>query len=158
MNKTVIVFMLSCMLVLTACGKTNEKNNADTGTNQIENNTAKDSAGNSSKEGKSPDSSTVESITDIVEYYKNKGMAAEITTDKYAEIIGAKEGVGVKINGQSVEIYEFNPTSDALKAVKETNVLLERKAITNDNFVLIAYADNEEIAEIQNMFKSLNTK
>ena len=88
-------------------------------------------------------------------------MPAEITTDKYAEIIGAKDGAGVKINGQSVEIYEFNPTSDALKAVKETNVLLERKAITNGNFVLIAYAeneDNEDIAKIKNMFKSLNTK
>ena len=55
MNKTVILFMLSCMLVLTACGNANEKNNADTGTNQTENNNGTDSAGNSSKEEQSPD-------------------------------------------------------------------------------------------------------
>ena len=55
----------------------------------------------------------------------------------------------------------FSTSVKTLKALKETNVLLERKAITNGNFVLIAYAeneDNEDIAEIQNMFKSLNTK
>ena len=146
MNKAFVLTMLSILLLLAACGNEDENNKAEPGTDK------------SNKEEQVTDSFSVESIEDIVEFYQRNGMTAEITTDKHAEIIGAKEGAGLKINGQTAEIYEFDPSSETLKTVKETNTLLDRHAVYNGNFVLMVYEDNKDTEEILDRFQSFKPK
>ena len=146
MNKVCTLIMLSFLLLLSACGNEAEKNKAESGTDK------------SNKEEQVTDSFPVETIEDIVEYYQRNGMTAEITTDKHAEIIGAKEGAGLKINGQTAEIYEFDPSSETFKTVKETNTLLDHHAVYNGNFVLMVYEDNENTEEILSIFQSFQPK
>ncbi len=146
MNKVFTLIMLSFLLLLSACGNEAEKNKAESGTDK------------SNKEEQVTDSFPVESIEDIVEYYQRNGMTAEIMTDKHADIIGAKEGAGLKINGQTAEIYEFDPSSETLNTVKETNTLLDRHAVYNGNFVLMVYEDNEDSDEVLSVFQSFKSK
>lgn len=145
MKKIILLLVLCISMLLAACG--NNKEESKTDDSQIDSTQNKEEA---------PAEPSIESIDDIVEYYHRKGMTAEITTDKYAEIIGAKDGAGVEINNQTVEIYEFDPSSDVLKTVKETNALLDSDALYNGNFVLIGYENNEEAEEILDVFRSFN--
>lgn len=82
--------------------------------------------GNESSNGK-PGSETKKevktNVDGLVQHFRNSGLTVSETTPKLAEMIGAAEGLGVKIGDTTVEVYRFDMTKkDPMKKAKGTFV------------------------------------
>lgn len=102
-------------------------------------------------------------LADIIENFKTNGLTIGEKSDKIFQLIGAKDGYAIEINGEKVELYEFDPDSKAeitktnLKTAKEGYMdMVGSKAnvILNGNIALIGYDDHPDKDKIVEIFKN----
>lgn len=86
----------------------------------------------------------VKHLEGVSEHFEDEGMTYENETEQYYQMIGAEGGVGVDIDGVSVEIYEFSEDSKELKAAKESGKIAGIDANFNSNLVMIVHSNGGE--------------
>lgn len=161
-----LAVILCGMLFLTACSNEIENVQADTKVETEETSVA-DNVDNETTENldEAPEDELitnfkVETLSDIAEYFKLYGYTAEIVSEKYVGQIGAKEGAAIEIDGDVMEIYEFDPSTpesvEKLKEITDSGLLLGNEAISNGNYVIIGFEGYSNPEAIRSIFTSFN--
>lgn len=101
-------------------------------------------------------------LSDLVSYFKSQGYTIGDKTEKSYDLIGAKDGFAITLNGQQVEFYEFdpnksNPTLDKVKSNGTLEVMgFSSQAVANGNLILVGYdkvSDGDKIVKTFKDFK-----
>ena len=108
------------------------------------------------------------SIEDFKNAIKKSGITITNETNKLATMIGAEEGYGYEINGQSIEIYKFDEKSDNeltknnIKSAKEKGIVVmpdfNNMTISvkyNKGLILANYEQHPDKEKILEAFSSL---
>lgn len=85
-------------------------------------------------------------LDDVINYFGHMGFEIGEQSNKVAELLGAAEGVGVKLNGQEVELYLYDEESVDLEEIHTSGSYalngVESPAIVNGKIVLVRYEDH----------------
>lgn len=108
------------------------------------------------------------SIEDFMKKLEEADLKINDKIKKSSELIGAKEGYGLEINGEYIEIYLYNTNSQEeltksnIKSAKEKGIITmpsldnyEMKAIYNKGLVLAGYEEHINKDKIIEIFNSL---
>ena len=108
------------------------------------------------------------SIEDFKMALQNKNIIITEETKKSATMIGAEEGYGYEINGQSIEIYKFDEksnielTKNNIKSAKENGIVtmpdfnnMTFNVKYNKGLVLLNYEQHSNKEEILEVFNNL---
>lgn len=105
-------------------------------------------------------------IDGLMEHFRNSGLVITGKTEQMAEVIGAigaAEGTGVGVYGQSIAIYRFDTTntaqSQSLEKITKAGIVtilgsIALPAQTNGSFIITGYQDHPEKQKILDAFKS----
>jgi hypothetical protein len=102
-------------------------------------------------------------LADIVENFKTNGVTIGEKSDKMFALIGAKDGYSIQLNGEKVELYEYDPDSKAkltktnLKTAKDGYIDMVGTKINvtlNGNIVLANYDDHPDKDKLVELFKN----
>ena len=101
------------------------------------------------------------SIDDLIQYF-SKNFQVSSKSEKLYQMIGAIDGCGIKINGNSVEIYKFDindkGSKNILKNIESTNTFtvlgMTFPAIVNGSFVLSSYNNHPDKDKIIESFSN----
>lgn len=105
-------------------------------------------------------------IDGLIEHFKSSGLVVTAKTEQIADIIGAigaTEGIGVGIYGQSIAIYRFDTTNTTqrqnLEKIAKAGTItvlgsIALPAQTNGSFIITGYQDHPEKQKILDAFKS----
>lgn len=103
------------------------------------------------------------SLNDIVENFKTNGLEIGEKSEKIFALIGAKDGYSIQLNGEKVELYEYDPdskedlTKTSLKTAEEGYIDMvgtKVNVILNGNIVLAGYDDHPDKDKIIELFKN----
>lgn len=121
MCKKLIAFLLVGLFsIFSLVGCTNStSNDADLQTSS--------SSGTTNRDNTEPTSTveTASKLERLLDHFSSEGLTVGKKSMKAAEMIGAKDGFGIEINGKEIEVYEFNleskdeNTVSNLKSAKE---------------------------------------
>ena len=103
--------------------------------------------------------STVSST--VFEQFENALIDKNLEYEKVtmaADLVGAEQGIKYKLQDENVEIYRFDPTSDAYLKAKETQSLQLDGFGAFEATVLNGYAINSDNLELINIFKDIVSK
>ncbi|MFF5400953.1 hypothetical protein ACFY5J_27125 [Peribacillus butanolivorans] len=157
-----IYLAIATLLILGACSNEVTKDTSTEKTNAVEESSVNETTEDieEAPESEIKTNLKVETLSDIADYFELNGHMAEIFSEKFAGQIGAKAGVGIEIDGDVMEVYEFdlsNPDSlERLNTINESGTLLSNEAISNGNFVMIGYESHPDFERIIEIFKSFN--
>ncbi|RUS44897.1 hypothetical protein [Cohnella sp. AR92] len=65
----------------------------------------------------SANSTDMSDIEKVINYFSQNGFIVGETSEKYYQLVGAKDGLAVEINGQKIELYQYDPSQ--LSIVKD---------------------------------------
>nr|DAI43425.1 MAG TPA: hypothetical protein [Caudoviricetes sp.]DAL53650.1 MAG TPA_asm: hypothetical protein [Bacteriophage sp.] len=107
-------------------------------------------------------------IDDFIKKLEEANLKIDNKINKSAELIGAKEGYGLEINGEYIEIYLYNTnskeelTKSNIKSAKEKGIITmpsfdnyEMKAVYNKGLVLTGYEEHINKDKILKVFNNL---
>lgn len=108
------------------------------------------------------------SIDDFIKKLEEADLKINDKINKSSELIGAKEGYGLEINGEYIEIYLYNTNSQEeltksnIKSAKEKGIITmpsfdnyEMKAVYNKGLVLVGYEEHINKDKILEVFNNL---
>jgi hypothetical protein len=108
------------------------------------------------------------SLADVVDHLKESGLDVGDVETKAYEMLGAVDGFGIAVEGETIELYQFDPNSD--DEVSKKN-LADGKSIgkmsaagfsfpakVNGNFALIGYDTHPKKDEIVKIFEEFDTE
>lgn len=80
-------------------------------------------------------------LADLVSYFKDKGFAVGSKSEKAYQMIGAINGFETTLDGEQVELYEFDPkqSNATLEQVKKDGKFANNDAAVNGNFMIVEY-------------------
>lgn len=86
-------------------------------------------------------SSKPKHLDDLVSYFKDKGFTVGDKTEKTYQMIGAINGFETSLDGEQVELYEFDPKQNnaTLEQVKKDGKFANNDAAVNGNFMIVEY-------------------
>jgi hypothetical protein len=94
-----------------------------------------------------------EHLNDILGYFKTYGFVIGAQSTKAYTMIGASDGFGIIIDGEKLELYEFDsPDNTTLQQYKQTGKLVTESAYVNGKFMLAGSPD-QKIVEAFKEFK-----
>ncbi len=157
------------ILALSACGQTEEisqstvaEQSQAVSTSSIAPSTEAQ-VSEKSKEEHVSDTTNKDVLYSVVEYFKTKGITIGDKSDKIFALIGAKGGYSIQLNGEEVELYEYDPDSKAeltiasLKTAKDGYIDMVGTKINvtlNGNIVLANYDNHPDKDKIVELFKN----
>ena len=97
----------------------------------------------------------------VFEQFENALIEKNLTFEKVtmaAELIGAEQGVKYKLQDENVEIYRFDPSSDAYLEAEKTQSLKMEGFGAFEATVVNGYAINSDNLELINIFKDIVSK
>lgn len=108
------------------------------------------------------------SIEDFIKKLEEADLKINDKINKSSELIGAKEGYGLEINGEYIEIYLYNTNSQEeltksnIKSAKENGTITfpsldnyKIKAVYNKGLVLAGYEEHINKDKILEIFNNL---
>jgi hypothetical protein len=157
MKKWVVVLLVVLSMVVAACGKEED---------QVKPEKTKAVAAQQKPKVEKKEEPVVKekSLSDVVTYFKSQGYQVGEVSTKAFQMLGAKDGFGITINGKPIELYQFDPNStnaDAQKNLKDAQTIgkvsmsgFSIPVISNGDFVLMHYSDHPDKDKIIETFKS----
>lgn len=139
-----VVVLALCMLVLTGCDSTTPPSENPSGQE-------------SSTESGSNDNKGSTKLT-VFEQFEESLDKKNITFQKVtmgAELVGAEQGIKYKLQGENVEIYRFDTSSDAYLEAKRTQSLKMEGFGAFEATVVNGYAIVSDNLELINIFKDI---
>ena len=101
-------------------------------------------------------------IQGLFEHFKASGLKVDRVEDVVYQAVKASDGIFMYIDGQRVEIYDYNPEipiqKERLDQVASTGKIkiltIPVPAIANGNLIMLTYSHNPKMREIIKAFKS----
>lgn len=165
MKKVAISIGLLVLLCLAACSGDDEDSNTDasqetdeTGELNTSTEASNEQTESDAEEEKTHDEKE-KTLEELVEHFKQSGFNIGDKTKKAPEMIGASEGFGIEVDGEDIEIYQYELDSEDLDEIK-SNGEYEMEgfgpfpAVANGNFVLISHEEHSETEKITTTFES----
>ncbi|MYL53320.1 hypothetical protein GLW08_08205 [Pontibacillus yanchengensis] len=88
------------------------------------------------------------SLDGIEQHFKDVGLeVADEKQDKMFQMIGAKNGFGLDVEGTAIELYEFDKGADQFKVIKEQEAMNGTPVTLNGNLILLMHGENKEVVE-----------
>lgn len=117
------------------------------------------SSASSTVEQQPTDASKLDSL---VEYFKSNGITIGAKSEKLAAMIGAKDGFAIEMNGEKIELYEYDLgskeelTVTSLKTAKDGYIDMSGikiNVILNNDLLLAGYDEHPDKDKITQLFK-----
>ncbi|WP_316568929.1 hypothetical protein [Neobacillus sp. YIM B06451] len=154
----VSILLLLALITLTSCSKEEgieaKQKSKDVVTENVKQDPAKTEPAKSDPVIKS------EGLADLISYFKSSGFTIGEVKEKAFEMLGAKDGFGIEINGHEVEFYEFDANAENLKEAESKGTVsmdgISFPVLLNGNVILVHaqyHPDKENLINTFNNYK-----
>ncbi|WP_059170509.1 hypothetical protein [Bacillus sp. FJAT-27445] len=101
-----------------------------------------------------------EGLAELISYFKSSGFTIGEVKEKAFEMLGAKDGFGIEINGHEVEFYEFDVNAENLKEAESKGTVsmdqISFPVLLNGSIILVHaqyHPDKESLINTFNNYK-----
>ncbi|WP_053366578.1 hypothetical protein [Bacillus sp. FJAT-27245] len=101
-----------------------------------------------------------EGLADLISYFKSSGFTIGEVKEKAFDMLGAKDGFGIELNGHEVEFYEFDSNAPNLKEAESKGTVsmdqISFPVLLNGNIILVHanyHPDKESLINTFNNYK-----
>jgi peptide subunit release factor RF-3 len=164
MRKLILLFGISLVLVLAACGNdetsaNEEENQVEESGEQMQNEPVEDNQNEENQESEENEASeSADLLADVLNHFESNGFTVGEKTLKAFEMVGAVDGFGIELDGENVEFYLYESDSEDLEEMKTTGQYnmdgFVINAQVNGNVALMGYEEHPEADKIVEVFNS----
>lgn len=163
--KKMLVYLvtLSILLIVSACSSEEVEKEPDQVVTENQNNNSvitnnSNSNSNSSENNTSKPTKSENELESIVKHFEKNGYSIGEKSVKIFEMVQAKDGFAIEINGSKIEFYLYDSKSEVLKEMQSTGQYdmngFVLDAVTNGNIAMIAHRSHPESDKIIETFNS----